>query len=59
MNLSIFNKNLFEAGTEFFSELGIRLNSNTSTSVRAEDILKEHYKDKDIFRAIRENICDA
>jgi type I restriction-modification system DNA methylase subunit len=54
MNLSNFKNNLFEAGTEFFSELGIRLNSNTSTSFKGKDILKEHYKDKDIFRAIKE-----
>ncbi|MCG2720831.1 MAG: Eco57I restriction-modification methylase domain-containing protein [Thermodesulfovibrionales bacterium] len=54
MNLSIFNNNLFEAGTEFFNQLGIRLNSNTASSLRAEELLKDHYKDKGIFKAIDE-----
>ncbi|MBI4847479.1 MAG: hypothetical protein HY808_02740 [Nitrospirae bacterium] len=54
MNLSIFNNNLFKAGTEFFSQLGIRLNSNTSVSLGARDLLKDHYKDKDIFNAVTE-----
>lgn len=54
MNLSIFNNNLFEAGTEFFSQLGIRLNSNTSVSLGARELLKDQYKDKGIFKAIAE-----
>jgi type I restriction-modification system DNA methylase subunit len=54
MNLSIFKNNLFEAGTGFFGELGIRLNSNTSSSIEARDILREHFKDKDVFNSVRE-----
>src|SRR3989338_8944221 len=54
MNLSIFNNNLFEAGTEFFSQLGIRLNSNTSVSLGARELLKDQYKDKGIFKDIAE-----
>ncbi len=54
MNLEIFNTaNLFEAGTGLFQQLGILLNSNTSESLPVKDILKEHYKDRDIFRAIK------
>jgi hypothetical protein len=54
INLTIFNNSLFEAGTEFFNQLGIRLNSNTASSLRAEELLKDHYKDKGIFKAIDE-----
>ena len=54
MNLSIFNNNLFEAGTEFFNQLGIQLNSNTASSLGAKELLKDHYKDKGIFKAIDE-----
>jgi hypothetical protein len=54
MNLSIFNNNLFEAGTEFFNQLGIQLNSNTASSLGAKELLKDHYKDKGIYKAIDE-----
>ncbi len=54
ISLSIFNNNLFEAGTEFFNQLGIKLNSNTTTSLKAKDLLKDFYKSKDIFNAIAE-----
>ncbi len=54
INLSIFNNDLFNAGTEFFNQLGVRLNSNTSVSLGARDLLKDQYKDKDIFNAITE-----
>ena len=54
INLTIFNNNLFNAGTEFFNQLGIRLNSNTAVSLGARELLKDHYKDKDIFKAITE-----
>lgn len=54
INLTIFNNNLFEAGTEFFNQLGIRLNSNTAASLGAKELLKDQYKDKDIFEAIKE-----
>ncbi|MFQ5455886.1 MAG: Eco57I restriction-modification methylase domain-containing protein, partial [Nitrospirota bacterium] len=54
MNLSIFqSKNLFEAGTEFFSQIGIALNSNTSVSLDAKEILRDRFKDTDIFNNIR------
>jgi hypothetical protein len=36
MNLSVFKNNPFEAGTGFFSELGIKLNSNASTYINAK-----------------------
>src|SRR4030042_786290 len=54
MNFSIFNNNLFEAGTEFFKQLGIQLNSNTASSLGAKELLKDHYKDKGIYKAIDE-----
>ncbi len=54
INLTIFNNNLFDAGTEFFNQLGIRLNSNTAVSLGARELLKDHYKDKDIFNAVTE-----
>src|SRR4030066_909490 len=54
INPTIFNKNLFDAGTEFLSQLGIRLNSNTAVSLGTRELLKDQYKDKDIFNAITE-----
>ena len=54
IDISIFNNNLFEAGTEFFNQLGIRLNSNTAASLNAKELLKAQYKDRDIFKAITE-----
>ncbi|HDZ62374.1 MAG TPA: type II restriction endonuclease, partial [Nitrospirae bacterium] len=54
INLTIFNNNLFESGTEFFNQLGIKLNSNTTTSLKAKDLLKDFFKNKDIFNAIQE-----
>ena len=55
MNLSKFkNANLFEAGTDFFKQLGINLQTNTSQSILAQNILKEHYKDIEIFNSIKE-----
>lgn len=54
INLTIFNNNLFEAGTEFFNQLGIRLNSNTASSLGAKELLKDNYKDKGIFQSISE-----
>ncbi|HDO25310.1 MAG TPA: hypothetical protein ENG95_01530, partial [Nitrospirae bacterium] len=54
INLTIFKNNLFEAGTEFFNQLGIRLNSNTAASLGSKDLLKDQYKNKDIFKAIKE-----
>ncbi|MCX7874804.1 MAG: BREX-1 system adenine-specific DNA-methyltransferase PglX [Melioribacteraceae bacterium] len=53
MNLSIFNTtNLFEAATDLFQQLGIKLNSNTALPIPTKDILKEHYRNNDTFNAI-------
>lgn len=53
MNLNIFNTaNLFEAATNLFQQLGIKLNSNTAEPLPTKDILKHHYKDNDTFKAI-------
>lgn len=54
MNLAVFNNNLFEAGTELFKQLGIPLNSNTASSLEANTLLRDNYKDKEIFQAIDE-----
>lgn len=54
MNLSVFNNNLFAAGTELFKQLGIPLNSNTASSLEANKLLRDNYKDKGIFQAIDE-----
>lgn len=53
MNLNIFNTaNLFEAATNLFQQLGIKLNSNTAEPLPTKDILKHPYKDNDTFKAI-------
>jgi len=53
MNLNIFNTaNLFEAATNLFQQLNIKLNSNTAEPLTTKDILKHHYKDNDTFQAI-------
>lgn len=53
MNLNIFNTtNLFEAATNLFQQLNIKLNSNTAEPLPTKDILKQHYKDNDTFKAI-------
>src|ERR1041385_7744189 len=53
MNLSNFNnKNLFEAATDLFAQLGIKLNSNTTTPLPVEGILKEQLKAIDVFKTI-------
>jgi len=51
MNLSFFlDKNLFEAGTTFFNQLNIRLNSNTTTPLlHLKDILKDKFKSQKIL----------
>ena len=50
MNLSIFlDKNLFNAGTSFFKQLNIPLNSNTTTPLHLKDILKDKLKSQEIF----------
>ena len=53
MNLSLFNTaNLFEATTDLFRQLGIKLNSNTTEPLPVRDLLKQYYKDNEIFEAI-------
>lgn len=53
MNLSIFNSaNLFDAATDLFSQLGIRLNSNTKEQLPVRDLLKQHFRETEIFNAI-------
>ncbi len=54
INLTIFKNNLFKAGTDFFKQLGIKLNSNTSSPLKAKELLKDLYKNKDIYKAINE-----
>jgi len=53
MNLSLFNtSNLFEASTNLFSQLGIKLNSNTTEALPVRDLLKHHFREIEIFNAI-------
>jgi len=53
MNLSLFaTASLFESTTHFFEQLGIRLNSNTSESLPAKDVLREYYKENLIFNSV-------
>ena len=53
MNLSPFiDKNLFKAGTSFFKQLNIRLNSNTTTPLHLKDILKDKFKSQEIFEKV-------
>ncbi|MFZ4582881.1 MAG: hypothetical protein ACOYM7_09550, partial [Paludibacter sp.] len=53
MNLSLFaTASLFEATTNFFEQLGIRLNSNTAESLPAKDVLREYYKENLIFNSV-------
>ena len=53
MNLNIFNTtNLFEAATQLFQSLGIKLNSNTAEPLPVKDLLKQHYKDNSTFKTI-------
>lgn len=53
MNLNIFNtNNLFEASTELFNQLGIKLNSNTAEPLPAREILKDNFKQNETFNAI-------
>ncbi len=54
MDLSLFNTtSLYEAATDLFSQLNIQLNSNTTGSLPAREILKEHYRKNETFEAIR------
>ncbi len=54
MNLEIFNTaNLFDAATNLFYQLGIRLNSNTAEALPVQELLKDFYKDNENFNSIR------
>ncbi|HAH53890.1 MAG TPA: hypothetical protein DCM02_01030, partial [Flavobacterium sp.] len=51
MNLSLFNtSNLFEAATNLFQQLGIKLNSNTAEALPTKNLLKDFYKEN--FKSI-------
>ena len=53
MNLKIFaDTNFFEAGTSFFKQLNIPLNSNTTTPLHLKDILKDKFKSQEIFEKV-------
>ena len=53
MNLSLFNTaNLFESATDLFRQLNIKLNSNTTIAIPVRDLLKQHFRDTEIFNAI-------
>jgi len=54
LNLSLFNTNtLFEAATNLFQQLGIKLNSNTAEALPTKDLLKSFYKDNEVFNSIK------
>lgn len=54
LNLNIFNTSgLFEAVTNLFQQLGIKLNSNTAEALPTKDLLKSFYKDNDVFNSIK------
>ena len=53
MNLSLFNTaSLFESATDLFRQLNIKLNSNTTEPLPVRDLLKQHFRDTEIFKAI-------
>ncbi|GAF96943.1 unnamed protein product, partial [marine sediment metagenome] len=53
MNLNPFKEtNLFEAGTSFFNQLKVPLNSNTTTPLHLKDILKDKFKSQEIFEKV-------
>ncbi len=47
-------KNLFTAGTDLFAQLGIRLNSNTSSPIRLDAIIENIPKGQPIFDQVSE-----
>lgn len=56
MDLSPFlNNNLFEAGQNLFSQLGIKLNSSTTVSIDAKEVLKDLYKERQPYTYIFES----
>ncbi|MCK4469722.1 MAG: hypothetical protein KAU60_15375, partial [Desulfobacterales bacterium] len=53
MNLNRFKEiNLFNAGTSFFKQLNIRLNSSSTSSLPLKSILKDKFKSQDIFEKV-------
>ena len=55
MNLSVFNTaSLFESATDLFRQLNIKLNSNTTEPLPVRDLLKQHFRDTEIFKAIEQ-----
>jgi len=53
MDLKIFaDTNLFEAGTSFFDQLNIRLNSSSTSSLPLKNILKDKFKSQEIFEKV-------
>ena len=55
MNLSLFNTaNLFESANDLFRQLNIKLNSNTSEPLPVRDLLKQHFRNSEIFTAIQQ-----
>ena len=55
MNLNCFKEiNLFNAGTSFFKQLNIRLNSSSTSSLPLKDILKDKFKSQEIYEKVSE-----
>lgn len=53
MNLSLFNTaKLFDAATNLFAQLNIKLNSNTAEPLPVREVLQRFYKDNDTFNSI-------
>jgi len=53
MDLKIFaDTNLFNAGTSFFKQLNIHLNSSSTSSLPLKDILKDKFKPQEIFEKV-------
>jgi len=53
MDLKIFaDTNLFNAGTSFFKQLNIRLNSSSTSSLPLKNILKDKFKSQEIFEKV-------
>jgi hypothetical protein len=55
MNLNRFKEiNFFNAGTSFFKQLNIRLNSSSTSSLPLKSILKDKFKSQEIFEKVSE-----
>lgn len=55
MDLSKFNsENLFHAATELFGQLGVRLNSNTTSAMTLDNVLKENRGKATVFDSVRD-----